>query len=158
MRRKTKIITLTTLVFAGSATLLYAAGHGSDRSDHRPSFEELDANADKMISKEEIASHARGRFDASDTNNDGLLSAEELKARHSAQAAKMAQARHAKMLAKLDADNDGLLSFEEMQAGRRGPSPERRFEHLDEDKDGMISEEEFTSAKDHGHKRKKKNK
>jgi len=158
MQRKTTIITLTTLVFAGSATLLYAAGHGGDRSDHRPSFEELDANADKMISKEEIAGHARVRFDASDTNNDGLLSAEEITAMHMAQASEMAQSRQAKMIEKLDTDNDGALSFEEMQASRRGPNPDRMFEHLDEDDDGMISEDEFASAKDRGHKGKRKNK
>lgn len=158
MQRKTTIITLTTLVFAGSATLLYAAGQGDDRSDHRPSFEELDANGDKVISKEEIAGHARGRFNASDTNKDGRLSAEEIIAMHLAQATEMARSRQAKMIEKLDKDNDGLLSFEEMQARRKGPNPDRMLAHLDKDDNGMISEEEFASAKNRGHKGKVKNK
>ena len=154
MQRKTTIILFATVVFAGSSTLLYAAGHGGERLDRRPSFDELDKNADKMISKEEISAHARGRFQA----NDGLLSSDELTAMHLAHVVRVAQARQARILAKLDTDKDGSLSFEEIQAGRKGPNPERMFEHLDEDKDGMISEEEFTSAQDHGHKGKKKNK
>lgn len=158
MQRKTTIILFATVVFAGSSTLLYAAGHGGELLDRRPSFDELDKNADKMISKEEISAHARGRFQAGDTNNDGLLSSDELTAMHLAHVVRVAQARQARILAKLDTDKDGSLSFEEIQAGRKGPNPERMFEHLDEDKDGMISEEEFTSAQDHWHKGKKKNK
>ena len=156
MQRKTTIILFATVVFAGSSTLLYAAGHGGELLDRRPSFDELDKNADKMISKEEISAHARGRFQAGDTNNDGLLSSDELTAMHLAHVVRVAQARQAKMLAKLDTDQDGSLSFEEIQACRKGPNPKRLFEHFDADKNGMISQDEFTLAQDRGQKGKRK--
>lgn len=156
MQRKTTIILFATVVFAGSSTLLYAAGHGGERLDRRLSFDELDKNADKMISKEEISALARGRFQADDTNNDGLLSSDELTAMHLAHVVRVAQTRQAKILAKLDTDKDGFLSFEEIQAGRKGPNPERLFEHFDADKNGMISQDEFTLAQDRGHKVKRK--
>ena len=158
MQRKTPILTLTVFILAGSTTLVMAAGHGGDRADHRPSFEELDVNGDQMISPQEMADHAQSQFNKADTNKDGLLSEEEITAMHMARAAKIAKSRHAKMVKKLDKDGDGLLSFVEMQAARKAPNIDRMFKHLDKDSDGMISAEEFASAKERGHKGRRKNK
>ena len=38
----------------------------------------MDTNGDQMISKDEIAAHAKARFDQVDTNDDGKLSADEM--------------------------------------------------------------------------------
>ena len=65
----------------GSATWVAASGddHGH-RKGPKFSIEEMDTNGDQMISKDEIAAHAKARFDQVDTNDDGKLSADEMAA------------------------------------------------------------------------------
>ncbi len=157
MQRKLPILTLSVLVLAGTATLVTAAHH-RESFNHLASFEELDANGDQMISPQEMKDRAQVHFNKNDTNNDGLLSAEEITAMHMAQATAMAKLRQADMIEKLDKNNDGLISFEELQADHRPLNSDKIFRHLDKDDDGMISAEEFASAREHGHKGKRKNK
>jgi Ca2+-binding EF-hand superfamily protein len=112
-------------------------------------FEEVDANADGKLTPEEIAAHAKARFDAKDTNGDGALSAEEISADMQAKQAERMGKRAKHMIVERDANDDGMLSFDEMQPKKQG----RMFDRLDADNDGAISTEEFAKLQDRMEKR-----
>ena len=58
------------------------AAHDQHKADHAAHRPKMDANGDKMISRDEAKGHPRleKNFDAIDTNKDGQLSPDELKA------------------------------------------------------------------------------
>ena len=116
----------------GCATLVAASGddHGH-RKGPKFSIEEMDTNGDQMISKDEIAAHAKARFDQVDRNDDGKLSADE-----------MAAHGEKEMTKRMDADDDGMLSFDEMQA-KQQKHMDNIFSRLDADADGMLSAQEL---------------
>lgn len=134
----------------GSATLVAASGddHGH-RKGPKFSIEEMDTNGDQMISKEEIAAHAKARFDQVDTNDDGKLSADEMAAHGEKEMTKRMKKRQAKMLKRMDADDDGMLSFDEMQA-KQQKRLDKMFSRLDANEDGMLSAEELEKMKRKG--------
>lgn len=142
----------------GSTTFAVADDGGNGhRKGPMLSIEEMDTNGDQMISKEEIAAHAKSRFDTVDTNGDGKLSTEEMAANAKKEITKRMEKRHAKILKRLDEDGDGLLSFEEMQA-KRQERGNKMFDRLDENEDGMLSAEELEKMKQKGKRHGKKNK
>ncbi len=131
----------------GSTTFAVADNGGNwHRKGPMLSIEEMDTNGDQMISKEEIAAHAKSRFDTVDTNGDGKLSTEE-----------MAANAEKELTKRMDEDGDGLLSFEEMQA-KRQERGNKMFDRLDENEDGMLSAEELEKMKQKGKRHGKKNK
>ena len=132
---------LAVSIIAG-ATLAQAAG---DKQGPGPQmkFEEIDANSDGKLSKDEMATHRAARFKAADTDGDGLLSAEEMKAQAMAKMGRRADKRVSKMIKHHDADEDGKLSMDEMKSMKRMSM----FERADTDGDGAISKAEFDEAK-----------
>lgn len=136
----------------------WVAASGDDH-DHRKgpkfSIEEMDKNGDQMISKDEIAAHAKARFDQVDTNDDGKLSADEMAAHDEKEMTKRMKKRQAKMLKRMDAYDDGMLSFDEMQA-KQQKRMNKMFSRLDANEDGMLSAEELEKmnrkGKRHGEK------
>ncbi|QFT93795.1 transaldolase/EF-hand domain-containing protein [Roseovarius sp. THAF9] len=128
----------------GMSIALGGAVQGQAASDEgkgpRHSFEDLDANGDGQLTREEMQAHMKARFDAADTDGDGVMSLEEMQARGQERAAK----RAGKMIERLDTDGDGGVSFEEAQARRGG----KMFDRADADGDGAISKAEFDTARE----------
>lgn len=144
MKRAVLISGVTALALALGAGVASAKGFGGKGGHHGPrmNFEQVDANGDGMITKEELAAHAQARFTETDTNGDGNLSAEEL----AAASERAKEERVQKMIERRDTNNDGVLSFDEMK-----PSEDRTakmFERLDTDGDGSISQAELDEMKD----------
>jgi Ca2+-binding EF-hand superfamily protein len=140
----------------GSATWAAASGddHGH-RKGPKFSIEEMDTNGDQMISKDEIAAHAKARFDQVDRNDDGKLSDAEMAAHGEKEMTKRMKKRQAKMLKRMDADDDGMLSFDDMQAKQK-KRMDKIFSRLDADADGMLSAEELEKIKHKGKRHGKK--
>ena len=109
-------------------------------------FQELDANRDGAIEREEVPASARPAFERllkrGDDNRNGRLEAEEYKSvlldlrTFNEQAKKKAVERFKSM----DKDRDGKVSREEFT----GPKP--RFDLLDRNGDGFVTEQEFFAA------------
>ncbi len=109
-------------------------------------FQELDANRDGAIEREEVPASARPAFERllkrGDDNRNGRLEAEEYKSvlldlrAFNEQAKKKAVERFKSM----DKDRDGKVSREEFT----GPKP--RFDQLDRNGDGFVTEQEFFAA------------
>lgn len=131
---------------AVTGTSVLAAGP----KDREPvSFQELDANGDGQLTKEEMEAHRTKQFTEADTNGDGKLSVEEMQAA----AQKKTNERLTKMFERQDANKDGFLSDDEL------PKPSRAgkmFDRIDADNSGTISEQEYADAKERmGRKHKK---
>ena len=108
-----------------------------------PSFEELDADKDGQITKEELAARHAARFTQADADKDGKLSAEELIAmREAAEAGRKAERAKA-MMAQIDTDADGFVSAAEMEAM---PMMGRMFDKMDDNADGTISKGEMDAV------------
>lgn len=143
------------IALGGAVQGMAASGEGKGP---RHSFEDLDANGDGQLTREEMQAHMKARFDAADTDGDGVMSLEEMQARGQKRAAK----RAGKMIERLDSDGDGGVSFEEAQARRGG----KMFDRADANDDGAISKAEFDAAREkmremhakhHGKKKEQRN-
>lgn len=143
----------TLLMSAILAGLIVTAADAQDRNAGFPrggmDFATLDADADGMLTPEDMATLQADRFAAADTDADGALSEAEMIARATAEAtgrmaARMAE-RTAAMIERMDANGDGLLQADEMVEGPEH-GMERMFARFDTDEDGAISEAEFDAA------------
>ncbi|ASM72854.1 MULTISPECIES: EF-hand domain-containing protein [Roseobacteraceae] len=121
----------------GTTVLAERAGAGEHM---RPSFSDMDTNADGQISLEEITARGEARFAKIDTDGDGMFS----EAEAVAAATERAKERHARMVERMDADKDGKLALDEMKP--KGDRGARMFERADADNSGGISEEEFAAV------------
>lgn len=151
----TRIFILTTAIAAG---LVVADGAdafgGRNDTPERPSFTQLDANADGKVTLAEFqaypARRAAERFTAVDTNGDGKLSKDEMAAANGGRNADRLARRVDAMFDRLDGDKDGFVSAEEMAAAGRGADRRdpgsRFFDRFDSDKDGAISAGEYAQA------------
>lgn len=107
-------------------------------------FEELDADKDGKVTKEELAANRTAKFTEADADKDGKLSADEMLAMHEkAQAARKAEMAKG-MIARIDTDKDGFVSAAEMEAM---PMMDKMFDRVDENSDGAISTEEMEAVK-----------
>lgn len=129
------VIVAASLAVAGGSAMAFG-GHGKGEARGQMRFEQLDADKDGKLSREEMQAGAALRFGTADANSDGKITAEEM----NASGAKRAEKRFGKMLERLDSDKDGALSLEEMQGGERHA---QMFERLDADKDGFVSKDEM---------------
>jgi Ca2+-binding EF-hand superfamily protein len=149
MKQKTEfnmkpIAALSALAFL--AILAAPAIAQDQQPDHqRPTFAELDSNADGQVTTEEIAAAATARFTATDINADGQLSFDELKAAGMVKAESMVEQMARMHIARQDVDNSGALSAEEASNDDRMA---KMIDHLDTDNDGKISAAEFEAMKD----------
>lgn len=151
----TRNTTLTgALILALGVTALPAMAQDSGDGPRGPrgpmfQFEEIDANSDGKLTREEIEAHAAARFADADTDGDGQLSAAELVARMEKQSDERIQRRVEGMIEHRDANDDGMLSADEM-----GPrNKDRMFSRLDANDDGEISKAEMEQAREKMHKR-----
>lgn len=154
MKTKTlfSAVTLAAMVAASFSTVANAeiGSRGGDRMQQMFIFEEVDANADGKVTKEEIAAYQAAKVAAMDTDKDGNLSEAELIAGHEQRRAEREAERGAKMVKRMiekrDANNDGVLSVEEMTppAGRG----DKMFARADADGDGAISKAEAEAIKE----------
>ncbi|SFI56842.1 EF-hand domain-containing protein [Jannaschia pohangensis] len=157
--KKIAILALAIAAGASLSTMAEARDGGHGRGEH-PAFEEIDANGDGAVTREEITAFrtTRGaaRFEAADTDGNGSLSAAEL----TAAAQGRTESRVTRMLERLDTDGDGALSQAEMEAARegrgqrgdrqgRGGGFERMFERADADDSGSLSAEEWAQLGQH---------
>ncbi len=105
-------------------------------------FAGADADADGMLTPEELAAHRAARFAAADANGDGALDAAEVTAWQRAEAEARLAARAARLIERQDDNGDGALSAAEL-----GESPvEARFARIDTDDDGRITLAEAEAA------------
>jgi Ca2+-binding EF-hand superfamily protein len=105
-------------------------------------FAAADADADGMLTPEELAAHRAARFAAADANGDGALDAAEVTAWQRAEAEARLAARAARLIERQDDNGDGALSAAEL-----GESPvEARFARIDTDDDGRITLAEAEAA------------
>ncbi len=146
----TGVVAISLLTGAGAALAQDKQGGKRGMGPMMFEFSEVDTNGDGKLSKDEMAAHAKARFDAVDTDGNGKLSAAEM----AVAAKKKQEDRRAKMMTKMiermDADKDGELSFDEMP-GQQSRA-DKMFSRLDKDGDGAISEEELKAAKKKGGK------
>lgn len=106
-------------------------------------FEELDADKDGKVTKEELAANRAAKFAEADADKDGKLSADEMIAmRDKAEAARKAEMAKA-MIARIDTDKDGFVSAAEMDAM---PMMDKMFDRVDDNSDGAISKEEMEAV------------
>jgi Ca2+-binding EF-hand superfamily protein len=110
-------------------------GHHGPRFD----FDEVDANADGQLTRDELMAHQKARFQRFDSNGDGLVSADEMRASMRAEANAKIDARITKMMERQDANKDGFIGDDEIKPRGAG----RMFKKIDADGDGMISRAEF---------------
>lgn len=111
-------------------------------------FDEIDANKNGSITKDEIAAFMAARVTEADANKDGRLSAEELVSMHEkAEAARKLQ-RATQMITKMDGDGDGFLTPAEMAAA---PGPGKMFDRADANSDLALSREEIEAMRDEMH-------
>ena len=142
--KKTTLIAFVVLGATSLAVGVAMAAPGDARG--ALAFEELDANADGQLTREEMSVARQKRFESIDANGDGNLSLEELQA----QAQERAKKRAERMIERRDANGDGVLSSDEIGSGDRA---ERRFDKVDGDGDGVISKAEFDDARERFSKR-----
>lgn len=143
-----KKLTIAALIALGLGGVTYTAMADNHRG-HGPAgmIEEVDANQDGSITKDEMAAHRTQRFLGADTNGDSLVSAEEFEAFTDAERERKRTERRAKRFAKMDANGDGLISVEE-NAAAKSKRMDRMFDRMDKDDDGVISEAELETAKE----------
>jgi len=139
-----KILLSSTVVVslaAFGASLAYAQGgpQGGPRGGQRPSFEQIDANGDGVLTMEEFQNQGQAKFDENDTNGDGMLDVDELTAAADRERGRMIE----RLMENKDTNGDGMLSMEEMQPR----DPGRFFSKADTDGNGEISQEEWEAAK-----------
>ena len=87
MKKQILIATLLSLTTAAAGTQVLAK-QGAGPRHEKPTFEQLDANGDGALTRDELAARGQERFAKADQNGDGVLSADELNARAQERAAK----------------------------------------------------------------------
>ncbi|PPB80212.1 Ca2+-binding EF-hand superfamily protein [Albidovulum inexpectatum] len=144
-------------LLAGAATLVPAVSSAHDRGPGRdgmdrpgmmapmPDFDEVDANGDGKITREEIAAHRAAAIAGLDADGDGFISKDEMTAFATARATERATQMVERHFAERDVDGDGKISAAEMMAPPARPD---MFERLDADGDGAISKEEADAARE----------
>lgn len=104
----------------------------------RRRFEEMDANGDGLIQKEELSEERQQYFERMDQNGDGNVTREEM--RESFFSALTPERRAERMMRMRDGDLDGKLTHDEFRG------PKEVFDQVDTNSDGIITAEELTTA------------
>ncbi|MEL6648001.1 MAG: EF-hand domain-containing protein [Pseudomonadota bacterium] len=141
---------LSAAIMTGLATQSIAAG--DQRGCPRINFEEVDRNADGLLTAEELQAHREARFKQTDTDGNGVLSRAEIEARMLANQDERRVKFLDRMFDRRDANADGQLSLDEMVSGQTG----KMFDRADANGDGQISKAEFDAAREAGRGHKSK--
>jgi Ca2+-binding EF-hand superfamily protein len=142
-----KYLAILTAVSLGSAAIIaVAAPEGREgRAALQDRIKQADTNGDGMLNRAEAAALPRiaKHFDEIDTNADKQISADELKAFHEKMrgAHDKQRGEHWK---KLDTNGDGKISKDEAKAG--APRLAEHFDAIDANKDGFITQDEMKAA------------
>lgn len=116
-------------------------------------FEQLDADGNGEISKEEFDARHAAWLAMMDANGDGMLQQQELEAYILERIKAMAAKQSERMIERLDSDSDGMVSADELGSKMgRASRGDRMFDRLDADDSGGISADELESAKAMGKK------
>lgn len=122
----------------------FADGHRGGRGpDPMKMFEEIDANSDGAVTREEMTAWREARFKAADANGDGALEPQEMAAAMTARMQADIAQRARVMVARGDENGDGKLSMEEAANGREA----RMFDRLDRNDDGKVDKSELKRMK-----------
>ena len=133
---------LSAAVLATAASAANGPGRGM-RGGERPPFpplQDIDANEDGAISRDEVIAFQNARFTDMDANADGEVSPDEMRAfgeeRREDRRKQMRGAAEDKF-AQLDTDGSGALSREEMSQSMQW------FDKFDQNGDGVIEKDEL---------------
>ena len=140
---------LTAAADGGRKGGLWNKGHHDGRGmmGDSISFEQLDADGNGEISREEFDARYSAWIKAADANGDGMLQKEELEAHIMEQVRVMVERKSESMFNRLDSDGDGAVSDTELQQKMgKSRNEDRMFDRLDSDDSGSVSAEEFESA------------
>lgn len=105
-------------------------------------FEEMDANHDGVVSKQEFDAFHDKRFKELDANHDGKIAREEMDAAHQKMTGQMRE-QFKKRFEEADANHDGALTKEEAQ---KMPFVAQHFDDMDANHDGKVTPDEIEAA------------
>ena len=145
--------TLLTVPMMASAGPGGFEGRGKAQMDQRGmfgaggafDFAKVDADADGLVTSDELAAYRAAEIAAMDTDGDGFLSVEELTARAVENMQPRMAERATKQIERMDADGDGQLALSELPAPRNA---DRLFDRIDANDDGALSQDEIEAMKD----------
>jgi Ca2+-binding EF-hand superfamily protein len=149
MNKFTKIVVLsaTALTLVGVSGAAFAKKH--EGKGPMMKFEQLDANSDGFVTKEEMQAKQAERFATADADGDGFLTADELMnakpkmGKRGGKNKEMSENKKTRMLRYMDENGDGKVALSEMPTDRI----DRMFDRLDTNEDGKISKEEMAAHK-----------
>ncbi|WP_372882368.1 EF-hand domain-containing protein [Psychromonas sp.] len=156
-----KSLLITSALLLTATASIFAADQMQNKSDqmgnnNRPTFEQLDANSDGTLAKDEVRGRLLANFDHVDTDANGSLSADEFNSRVKVgKQGHKGKHKNRPTFEQLDANSDGMLVKEEVR-GRLLAN----FAQVDTDANGSLSADEFNSRVKmgkQGHKGKHKN-
>jgi Ca2+-binding EF-hand superfamily protein len=132
------------LAFCLSSGPLYAASsHGEGKF-----FRLFDSNQDSVVTKDELNSAGKTRFEEMDADANGVVSADEFKQHMS----KHHQDYKQRRFSMIDVNGDAQISQDEFLAYKRQRA-EKRFTAMDADGDGLVSVQEFSSQRSGHHEK-----
>jgi len=141
--KHTKFIAAVSVAGAvvGATGAIAKPGHGG-KGGCGPgmTFEQIDADGNGQISKQEMEGLREARFAATDADGDGKLTLAEIEAAAQARAKDHA----AKMMERMDANSDGAVTLDELPKPRRAG---KMFDRVDANGDGAISKDEYETAR-----------
>lgn len=139
----------------------YTAGPKGERGSH---FKKADADGNGTLSRAEVEKFTprlAKSFDQIDANKDGQLSRDEMTAwrkthRHAHRHGNKTdrQARAAERFRHADADADGAISRAE--AEKHAPRLAQKFDRIDSDKDGKLTQDELRAYREARRSRREK--
>ncbi len=155
---KQGLLTFVFVVAAGVALAQGAGGHGNGKHDnpqHKTvSFDELDANHDGKITRDEFREAeekmAQKMFAKLDLNRDGQIDRAEFDKAHKLFTAENSEInqrerRLTPVFTNLDKDGTGSISHDEFINATLGLAM-KRFDRLDTDGDGVITRDELETS------------
>lgn len=124
---KTQIVLLAVIVAVLATGSAYAANDDGNGKSRRNMFEQIDANGDGRVDKQEFAKAREIRFGRMDADGDGAVTLAELEDRSRRE-------RTERLFGHIDADGDGRVTMAEFTA-----AGDKMFARLDGNEDGFLS-------------------